>query len=209
MWQPGDKLRTLSTGRGWEASGQAMASEEEVQAFLHCCNPQTLSTMSQVLEIVVSGRGRHGLCSMKLTIKCWDTYVICKILQQLWNYNCDKWVAWYHEIRIMKDFRFRALSLSNSTTPTSFAKVLKTGKCHLPGSLVIWKALGKWNQSPPLERMERCSIYWVIHCVHTSRGCRPRVSSHVNTQGLVTGGILKKTMFGTTVPPRAAGHWSK
>lgn len=33
----------------------------------------------------------------------------------------------------MKDFRFRALCLSNSTTPPSFAKALETGKCHLPG----------------------------------------------------------------------------
>lgn len=112
----------------------------------------------------------------------------------------------YHEIQIVKNFGFWAPHLSNSTTPTSFAKVSKASKCHLLGLFCDSKNSKRLNQSPCPERKEKCSMYLVIDWVSSSHGCRLWLSSQGNTQEMVTGEIPKKTKLGTTVPPQAAGH---
>lgn len=59
------------------------------------------------------------------------------------------------------------------------------------------------NQSPCPERKEKCSICLVTDWVSSSYGCRLRVTSHGNTQGMVTREIPEKTTLGTTVLPQA------
>lgn len=103
-----------------------MSWEGEVQAFIHCCNPQMSGTccpqMSQVLGILVSKKGRHGLCPHEAySLVSRDTYYLrnptnnCRITIVI--SECFKGGGtWYHEIQIMKDFGFWDLHLGNSTT---------------------------------------------------------------------------------------------
>lgn len=162
----------------------------------------------------MSGWGRHGLCHheayspvfrdpyhlQKLTNNCGITAVKRKCFQG--------GGTWDHEIQIMKNFGYWALYLINSTTPTSFARVSKAGKCHLPGLFNDSKKLQENKTSHCLwkERKGTTLLTGVTDCVSSSHGHRLRMGSHGKTQGLVTGEIVKKTMLGTTVP--ITGSWA-
>lgn len=105
----------------------------------------------------MSGWGRHGLCHQeayspvfrdmyhlqKLTNNCGITAVKLKCFQG--------GGTWDHEIQIMKNFGYWALYLINSTTPTSFARVSKAGKCHLPGL---------FNDSKKLQENKTSHCLW-------------------------------------------------
>lgn len=168
-----------------------------------------------MLGIVVIGRGRHGSPpSWSLHSSAQRLVLLTESYKQLWvtvvisEYFKGGGIR-YHEIQIMKNFGFWAPHLSNSTTLASFVKVSKASKCHLLGLFGDSKNSKRPNQSPCPERKEKHSLYLVTDWVSSSHGCRLRVSSHGNTQGMVTGEIPKKTMLGITAPRHAAGHASE
>lgn len=129
--EPRGSVRSYQAGNGVGSGG--------IQAFVHCCNPQMLSP--SIPDTGNSGDGGTKTWSPPswslqssaqghvLFVKSYKQLQITAVICECFEGEGIR----YHEFQIMKNFRFWDPHLSNSTTPTSFAKVSNASKCHLLG----------------------------------------------------------------------------